>query len=676
MKNVFILITVTAASCLPLSAQYFAPLSYNTTNHSLVMSSMNGLPPQDAGGNQSIYYNGNLTVSGTISGNFSGNVGGGGGGGGGGPGNYSGNFTGGNISGLLLGNTTVTPQAVGNTSLAPVPFNVLSGNYNTAATDAATYAPRNSPSFTGNGQLSGNLLVGGNVSGTWNGTNLTESQVTNLSSDLSAKAPLASPALTGNPSVAGNLAVSGNSSALNFNGTNAFFTNITAPNLDVTGNFAFGSVNSTIVGNNTASLAINGTFLAGGYGDSLILNNGNDTQQTESMARGNVLTIWNQNADNGNSAFNFRDNNGNSTGALGYGNYPLGSNSYGHRMFFSASQPYDDADNNPDQSYDVRTTPTGMIFAQEAYYNGVHVQRTCMLFDEHWQFSMQLPGGGNWLDAQTPAESGDTTNGASKDIQLNLSGNAAGDTDFDGYNVWLGPNRSGPNVCMDMGDATLHGDYYAFQANGAYWLAQNGATGMSYIIANSTVGNFEWYTGGLYSGNQKMVLTNAGNLAIGTMTPATGALLTVAGNAAMSGNITLDGNITDTSGAGYPQGILVTSSNASGAPFFSAQASSGKAFDMQMPTISGNAVAMFISNTTQQQFISDADGSSINFLVGDTYQNDTLQVNGANIAVTGNASVSGNITTAAGPPFAIIGNNTTTLFITINGIARNITFAP
>jgi len=694
MKNLYSLITLTAAGYLPLAAaQYFAPLSYNTTNHSLVMSSMNGMPPQDAGGNQSIYYNGNLTVSGTISGNFSGNVGGGGGSGG--SGNYSGNFTGGGISGLLLGNTTVTPEAFGNTSLAPAPFNYITGNYLSTTASASTYAPLNSPTFTGNGQLSGNFLVGGYVSGTWNGTNFTESQVTNLSSDLGAKAPLASPALTGSPSVTGNLAVSGNSSALNFNGTNGFFTNITATgafnvatfsptnltvtNLQVNGDFAYGAINATIVGNNTASLAVNGTFLANGKGNSMFVNSGNDTQQG-TVGTGNVLTIWNSNPDQ-TSGVNFRNAAGLEIGSLFHYNAAFGSgNKYASRMGFTSSMPYDD---NGDSLTPVApgnvSTPRGIFIGQEAYYNGAWVNPFRLFFDENWQFHMELPGGTDWLSALT---AGNTSNpfGLPGDIntQLFLNGNTAGDSSY--VSITLEPaaaGAGGPQSVIGASTSTLNGLYNGFPANGTYFLNQLGAQGFAFITSStSSTANFTWATGGLTTSSQKMQLTNAGNLTLGTLTPAAGALLTVAGDAAMSGNITLSGNVTDTSSAGAPQGMLVISSNASGMPFYAAHASSGRAFDMELPTLSGNAVALFISNTTQQQFISDADGSSINFIVGDTYQNDTLQVNGTNIAVTGNASVSGNITTAAGPPFAITGNNTTTLFITINGITRNITFAP
>jgi hypothetical protein len=693
MKKLPYILSLVLASCGPLPAQIL-PLSMNMTSGQIVTS--RGAPANATFSN--------ITVSGTISGNFSGNVGGGGGG----AGNYGGNFTGGNISGLLLGNTTVTPQSVGNTSLAPVPFNVLSGNYNTAATDAAIYAPLNSPTFTGNGQLSGNFLVGGNVSGTWNGTNLTENQVTGLSSDLSNRALLSGAAF------AGNLSTTGNSSALNFNGTNAFFTNLTisnnltvpsltttnftVTNLQVNGNLAFGSVNSTIIPGNAASLANNGTFLTAGPGNSLVENNGNATQQG-TIGTSNTLTLWDT-YEYGNSAMNFRRYfDASEMGAIGYGNYPAGGSTYGQRVFLAASMPYDDGGGTGGGGFNPvppgnTTTPTGLILAQEAYYNGVHVQRTCLLFDEHWQMSMCLPGGGNWLDGITPSDTGDTTNGASPNIQLNLSGNTAGDSLFVGYEEWLGPTRTGPTVGMNLASAALHGDYSGFPANGAYFLAQNGATGMAFMLANSTAGSdYTWSTGGLSYSNVKMILTNAGNLAIGTTTPATGALLTVAGDAAAAGNIVLSGNVTDTSAAGYPQGVMVTSSNASGLPFFAAHNSAGKAFDMELPTYNGTAQAEFISNTTTQWFISDADGSSINFAVGDTYQNDTLQVNGANIIITGNEGInkaapayaldvvgsgnfSGNVTTAAGPPFAITGNNTTTLFITINGIARNITFAP
>jgi hypothetical protein len=664
MKKLPCILALFLAGCAPLPAQIL-PLSLNLTSGQVVTS--RGAPANAMFSN--------LTVTGSINGNMTG--------GGGGSGNYSGNFTGGNIAGLLLGNTTVTPEAVGNTSLAPVSFNVLSGNYNTAATEAAIYAPLNSPTFTGNGQLSGNFLVGGNVSGTWNGTNLTENQVTNLTSNLSALAPLASPGFTGGPSVTGNLAVSGNSSALNFNGTNAFFTNITAPNLDVTGNLSFGAISNVVPGNGTnAALAVNGSILSVGYGNSFLINQGNLTQ-INTIATGNVLGVWNNctTGDYGDSALAYYNHAGNQVGAVGYGTHSPSADSYGHRMFIAASMPYTPSNTTSDPSPPTfATTPTGLVFSQEYYYHNSWAQVPVMLFDEEGQMHMGLPGGENWLDCFTPSyDSGADYN--SPYVLMELSGNTAGDSPFVGIGMQLtqgGSWGTGRTFDIFINSASYHAAHTAFPSNGATYISENGGGGQAFILSSSAAAGsaFTWVTGGIDASNTKMQLDYGGNLTLGTTTPAPNALLTVAGDAAMSGNITLAGNVTDTSSAGIPQGVLVTSTNASGTPFFAAHASGGKAFDMEMPTYNGTAVAMFISNTTQQQFVSDADGSSINFIVGDTYQNDTLQVNGANIAVSGNASVSGNLTTASGPPFAITGNNTTTLFITINGIARNITFAP
>lgn len=80
----------------------------------------------------------------------------------------------------------------------------------------------------------------------------------------------------------------------------------------------------------------------------------------------------------------------------------------------------------------------------------------------------------------------------------------------------------GHTSSLFTGSGCANNPFTGFGSNSTYLFDPNG--NMSFALASTSNASFQWFSGGYTAANQKMVLTNAGTLGIGTTTPSAGIL--------------------------------------------------------------------------------------------------------------------------------------------------------